>query len=106
MSDVIKAEGENLVSMASRQFTAARAFLGGFLILLLAGCGAMPAPGPTTRDVTGDAGPESGYAVVDVTPAVLPQLDAVKRPSLAETFGEKIPHPTPAITPGDELSVA
>jgi len=92
--------------MASKQFTPARALFGGFLMLLLAGCGAMPAPGPSTRDVKNDAGPESGYAVVDVTPAVLPQLDAVKRPSLVETFGEKAPLPTPAIAPGDVLSVA
>jgi polysaccharide export outer membrane protein len=75
-------------------------------MLLVAGCGTMPAPGPTTRDVTGDAGPESGYAVVDLTPAVIPQLDAVKRPSLAETFGGETPLPTPAISPGDVLSVA
>jgi polysaccharide export outer membrane protein len=91
--------------MASRQFNAARGLLGGLAMLLVAGCSTMPAPGPTTRDVTGDAGPESGYAVVDVTPAVLPQLDAVKRPSLAETFGAETPLPTPAISPGDQLSV-
>ena len=92
--------------MASNRFTAARALFGAFMIVLAAGCGKMPAPGPSTGDVTGGAGPDSGYAVVDVSPAVLPQLDAVKRPSLAETFGERAPLPTPAISPGDVLSVA
>ena len=91
--------------MTSKQFGAGRALLGCLLMLFVAGCSTMPAPGPSTREVKGEAGPDSGYAVIDLTPAVMPQLDAVKRPSLAETFGGETPLPTPTISPGDVLSI-
>ncbi|MDR3450103.1 MAG: polysaccharide export protein [Alphaproteobacteria bacterium] len=66
----------------------------------------MSSQGPTTRDITGDAGPDTGYVVVRLTPAVLPQLEALKMPSLAETFGDVAPAPVKTMSPGDVVSVA
>jgi polysaccharide export outer membrane protein len=74
-------------------------------MLLLAGCGAMPAPGPSTTDITDSAGPTSGYALIPLSPQVLATLDALKPPSLAATFGNAEPQTATTLGIGDVVSV-
>ena len=77
----------------------------GFAMLSVAGCGTMSAQGPTTRDITEGAGPETGYSVVSIAPQVLTVLDTAKSPSLVETFGNAEPAQATKLAPGDVVSV-
>jgi polysaccharide biosynthesis/export protein len=74
-------------------------------IMLVSGCGGMSAQGPTTRDITNAAGPETGYSVVSIAPQVLTALDTVKGPSLIETFGNTEPAQNRVLGSGDVVSV-
>jgi polysaccharide export outer membrane protein len=82
-----------------------RSLIAGCAVMLVAGCGGMPAPGPTTRDITDNAGPAGGYLVVSLAPQVLATLDTVKGPSLNETFGNAEPAQATVIGAGDVVSV-
>jgi polysaccharide export outer membrane protein len=88
------------------RFSNGRHLLGGLVMLLVTGCAAMPAPGPTVRDISDGAGASGGYALVRLSPEVMPLLAQVKAPSLVETFGDVEPAPIQTIGIGDVVSVA
>jgi len=91
--------------MTQKRLSTWRGWVGAGLMLVLTGCGAMPASGPTVRDITDNAVPENSYAVISLTPAVLTQLDAITPPSLLSTFGAAAPAPVKTLSPGDIVSV-
>ncbi len=91
--------------MGSTGYSLWRYLGAGFAMLLIAGCGGMSAQGPTTRDITESAGPETGYSVVSIAPQVLAVLDTAKSPSLIETFGNVEPVQATKLAAGDIVSV-
>lgn len=91
--------------MIFAEFGRARRTITALAMLLLAGCGAMPGPGPTTTDITDSAGPTTGYALVPLSPQVLATLDGLKAPSLAATFGNAEPATATTLAIGDVVSV-
>jgi polysaccharide export outer membrane protein len=82
-----------------------RGLLSGFALIALAGCSALPAQGPTVREITHDSGASRDFLVVDLSPTVVQQLTKAKRPSLVESFGSAPPAPIRTLEAGDVVSV-
>jgi len=75
------------------------------MLLLVAACSAMPVQGPTVREITENAGADSDYFVVPLSPAVLNELDKIKPPPSLASFGNAPPAPVRMIEKGDVVAV-
>ena len=92
-------------SMGVRGFRGIRRIFGGSMLLLLAGCVAMPVQGPTVREITENAGADIDYFVVPISPQVLHELDKIKPPPSLASFGNAPPAPLRNIEKGDVVNV-
>ena len=75
------------------------------LMVLVAGCSAMPIQGPTVREIDDNSARNTSFAVVKLSPAVIGEINSIKGPSFIETFGDRAPAPTRTLNPGDIVSV-
>ena len=78
------------------------------LLLSGAACTFLPAAGPTSTQITAAAASanETGFTIVDVTPAVLAELGKVKLPSFIGRFPVGGPSAPRVIGVGDALSIS
>ncbi len=77
-------------------------------LLALAGCSALPASGPTEKQVKAAAADERntlGYRIVDVSPAMVAALPVAPLPSLRATWGDAAPDSVVRVGVGDVLAV-
>jgi polysaccharide export outer membrane protein len=78
------------------------------LVAVLAGCSALPASGPTEKDVKAAVTDERntlGYRIVDISPAMVAGLPATASPSLRATWGDNAPESVVRVGVGDVLAV-